>query len=140
MTPLVLYRRALTAIKGWSPTNNTAADVEAISALTACCAALQAKLGLAAATASPDAGATAVAANSDGSSSGAAAAGLEPALAGLEGLEKGMASYGACVKHNLDLDFEDWEDEPGFLLACAHLELGACGRGTGSFLGGSGKV
>ncbi|GLI68215.1 hypothetical protein VaNZ11_012559, partial [Volvox africanus] len=42
----------------------------------------------------------------------------------LEALAPGMASYSAKVRHSLDLDLEDWQDEPGFLLASCHLEIG----------------
>ncbi|GIL52264.1 hypothetical protein Vafri_8177 [Volvox africanus] len=42
----------------------------------------------------------------------------------MEALAPGMASYSAKVRHSLDLDLEDWQDEPGFLLASCHLEIG----------------
>ncbi|EFJ45845.1 hypothetical protein VOLCADRAFT_118201 [Volvox carteri f. nagariensis] len=119
-TPLSLYKRSLLAIRNWTPPTSARADAEALTGLAACCRLLQAQMGL--------------------TQPSPAAAGNSPLLAmitttpittmnpeawaALEALEPGMASYSGVVRHSLDLDLGDWQDEPGFLLASAHLEIG----------------
>ncbi|PNH06875.1 hypothetical protein TSOC_006722 [Tetrabaena socialis] len=129
-TPLALYKGALAAIRAWSPVSSSRADADALLALGACAQQLQARMGLAAGPAAatdPD--------GSSASSGGAqptscAEGGQEDALLAPvwplleQSLAVGAQSYGAVVRHSLDLELDDWEDEPGFLLACAHFETG----------------
>ncbi|KXZ43904.1 hypothetical protein GPECTOR_78g92 [Gonium pectorale] len=132
-SPLALYKRALTAIRNWSPLASAASDTEALTALAECCLRLQSKLGLAVPAPEPQAGEAAAAATNgtNGAASGGSG-GCDDELAAvwpvLAALDPGMDRYTAIVRHSLDLDLDDWEDEPGFLLASAHLELGASMR------------
>ncbi|GLC40893.1 hypothetical protein PLESTB_000011700 [Pleodorina starrii] len=163
-TPLSLYKRGLSAIRGWSPLTSGRSDAEALTALAAAARLLQTRMGLAppppppppaapaaaAAAAAPDVDVEMANGNGSGNGNGcctnggtsdggggggkatappsaAAAAAVDPLAAvwpELEALAAGMASYGPVVRHSLDLDLEDWQDEPGFLLASCHLEIG----------------
>ncbi|GFR51686.1 hypothetical protein Agub_g14129, partial [Astrephomene gubernaculifera] len=170
-TPLVLYKRALAAVKSWSPLCSETCDTEALTCLTACISQLQTRMGIQlrpqeeTEVAASEAPATSTAANGTAQDSnvagvpgavvaaaaaagqdGGISAGLAAALRQAEALaaavgtgedskeeeEKdgcasssgGASPYVAVVRHSLDLDLEDWEEEPGFLLASAHLELG----------------
>ncbi|KAG2486024.1 hypothetical protein HYH03_015337 [Edaphochlamys debaryana] len=132
-TPLALYKRGLTAMRGWSPLTSAASDTEALTALTAAARGLQARMGFAAASdANGDADMTNghAAAAPDGEQT-AVAPELAAALAAVDGLAAGMASYGESdrteglpVRHSVDLGLDDWEEEPAFLLASVHLALG----------------